>query len=128
MSEFGPTMVILAMTLLCSLPSFSGLGISTLSVPSRMSLSGGRSLFLNLLEVPLHLRWASALPAVLLTLLFYLDQNISVRAVNSCSVKKGAAYHLDLLVLSGIVFLLSSMGLPWVCAATGEFITHLLML
>jgi hypothetical protein len=28
------------------------------------------------------------LPAVLLTMLFYLDQNISVRAVNACNLKK----------------------------------------
>jgi hypothetical protein len=33
-------------------------------------------------------RVASMLPAVLLTMLFYLDQNISVRAVNACNLKK----------------------------------------
>ena len=33
-------------------------------------------------------RFASMLPAVLLTMLFYLDQNISVRAVNACNLKK----------------------------------------
>ena len=33
------------------------------------------------------------LPAVLLTMLFYLDQNISVRAVNACNLKKVLPYH-----------------------------------
>ena len=32
------------------------------------------------------------LPAVLLTMLFYLDQNISVRAVNACNLKKVTPY------------------------------------
>ena len=33
------------------------------------------------------------LPAVLLTMLFYLDQNISVRAVNACNLKKVRPHH-----------------------------------
>jgi hypothetical protein len=37
---------------------------------------------------PAAYRVASMLPAVLLTMLFYLDQNISVRAVNACNLKK----------------------------------------
>ena len=57
-------------------------------------------------------------------MLFYLDQNISVRAVNAFDLKKGEAYHLDMLILSFIVFVLSISGLPWVCAATVQSLTH----
>jgi hypothetical protein len=63
-------------------------------------------------------------PAVLLTVLFYFDQNISVRAVNACDVKKGEAYHLDMLVLSVIMLSLSALGLPWICAATVQSLNH----
>lgn len=56
----------------------------------------------------------------LLQSLFFLDQNISARVVNSPRHKmvKGAAYHQDMLVLGIITGLLSVVGLPWQCAAT----------
>jgi hypothetical protein len=40
-------------------------------------------------------------PAVLLTSLFFMDQNISVRVVNNPDnkLKKGAAYNLDMVAL-----------------------------
>ena len=47
-----------------------------------------------------------------------------MRTVNSFDLKKGVAYHLDLLVLSAIVFLTSVTGLPWVCAATMQSLSH----
>ncbi|CAN0315882.1 unnamed protein product, partial [Ectocarpus sp. 4 AP-2014] len=52
--------------------------------------------------------------------LFFLDQNISARVVNSPRHKmtKGGAYHQDMLVLGIITGLLSVVGLPWQCAAT----------
>ena len=52
--------------------------------------------------------------------LFFLDQNISSRVVNSPRHKmvKGPAYHQDMLVLGLITGLLSIVGLPWQCAAT----------
>ena len=33
----------------------------------------------------------------------YSEQNISVRAVNACRLKKGEAYHQDLLALALVV-------------------------
>ena len=63
-------------------------------------------------------------PAVLLTMLFYLDQNISIRTVNGFKMKKGDAYHLDMLVLAGVVLVLSVSGLPWVCGATVQSLNH----
>lgn len=52
--------------------------------------------------------------------LFFLDQNISSRVVNSPRHKmvKGPAYHQDMLVLGLITAVLSVVGLPWQCAAT----------
>jgi hypothetical protein len=41
-------------------------------------------------------------------------QNISVRAVNACKLRKGEAYHADLLALALVVGGLSLCGLPWV--------------
>jgi hypothetical protein len=45
-----------------------------------------------------------AFPAILLTALFFMDQNISVRLVNSPDnkLKKGPAYNVDLVALGVI--------------------------
>ncbi|KAK8757128.1 hypothetical protein V5799_000170 [Amblyomma americanum] len=50
-----------------------------------------------------------------LSLLFFMDQNISAAMVNSPSnkLKKGTAYHLDLLVVAVLNCGLSVFGLPW---------------
>lgn len=54
-----------------------------------------------------------------LSLLFFMDQNISSALVNTPAhkLKKGAAYHWDLLVVALINGFLSVFGFPWVHAA-----------
>ncbi|XP_070382428.1 solute carrier family 4 member 11-like isoform X1 [Dermacentor albipictus] len=50
-----------------------------------------------------------------LSLLFFMDQNISAAMVNNPSnrLRKGSAYHLDLLVVGLLNAGLSVFGLPW---------------
>ena len=122
--DFGPTFIILIMSLIASHPAVQAMNIEYLAVPEVFQLSNGRNLIPPLLSLSPALRWLCALPAVLLTMLFYLDQNITVRAVLATKPKKGEAFHLDLLVLSGIVFVLSLLGLPWVCGATVQSLNH----
>ena len=64
--------------------------------------------------------------AIFLATLFFLDQNITVRTVNSPShkLKKGAAYHLDLCALGLLTGLASVCGLPWMCSATVQSLNH----
>eukprot|EP00752_Nemacystus_decipiens_P012195 g10811.t1 len=125
MSDFGPLVVIIGMSFFCSLPSWSGL-LSFLEVPSAFMLCKGRSWLVPIFSVGPAVRLACALPAMLLTSLFFLDQNISARVVNSPRHKmvKGAAYHQDMLVLGIITGLLSVVGLPWQCAATVQSLNH----
>ncbi|XP_012943311.1 sodium bicarbonate transporter-like protein 11 [Aplysia californica] len=54
-----------------------------------------------------------------LSLLFFMDQNISSALVNTPNnkLKKGAAYHWDLLVVALINGFLSIFSFPWVHAA-----------
>ncbi|XP_070563551.1 solute carrier family 4 member 11-like isoform X2 [Ptychodera flava] len=54
-----------------------------------------------------------------LSLLFFMDQNISSALVNAPlnKLKKGPAYHLDLFVVALLNMFLSVFGLPWVHAA-----------
>ena len=71
-------------------------------------------------------RLAAVVPATFLTILFFLDHNISVRVVNSpdLGTKKGSAYHVDLFVLGSIALICSFFGLPWMCAATIQSLNH----
>uniref|UniRef100_A0A1I8JPW2 HCO3_cotransp domain-containing protein n=1 Tax=Macrostomum lignano TaxID=282301 RepID=A0A1I8JPW2_9PLAT len=54
--------------------------------------------------------------ALPLSMLFFMDQNISSAMVNcpTNKLKKGSAYHLDLLVVALINGCLSCVGLPWI--------------
>ncbi|XP_069127298.1 solute carrier family 4 member 11-like isoform X1 [Argopecten irradians] len=73
---------------------------------------------------PIHTLPASAVFAAAglgfsLSLLFFMDQNISSALVNTPSnkLKKGAAYHWDLFVVAVINAVLSIFTLPWIHAA-----------
>jgi len=89
-------------------------------------LSGGRGLFVNMLALPVGYRWLALLPAVFLATLFFLDQHITVRTVNSPShkLRKGAAYHMDLVALGLLTLFASVTGLPWMCSATVQSLNH----
>ena len=123
-SDFGPTVVLLGASLVSCHPAVSRFGIERLAVPSSFSSTKYMQNLAGLCSLPVGLRLASSAPAMLLTMLFFLDQNISVRAVNACRLKKGDAYHLDLLVLAALVGGLSVLGLPWTCAATVQSLNH----
>jgi hypothetical protein len=124
-TEFGPSFIIVLMSIFTCWSPISQLGIKTLQVPRAFALSNNRAWIPSFFSVPLSTRVLCGIPAFLLTMLFYLDQNISVRATNtSPGMKKGAAYHLDLLVLSGTIFASSLLGLPWMCGATVQSLNH----
>lgn len=74
--------------------------------------------------VPFHtLSWGAVLGAMglgfCLSLLFFMDQNISAALVNSPQnkMKKGTSYHWDLVVVGIINLLHSLVAFPWVHAA-----------
>uniref|UniRef100_A0A1B0CVR6 Anion exchange protein n=2 Tax=Lutzomyia longipalpis TaxID=7200 RepID=A0A1B0CVR6_LUTLO len=66
------------------------------------------------------------LPALLGTILIFMDQQITAVIVNrkEHKLKKGCGYHLDLFVLAILIQICSVMGLPWFVAATVLSITH----
>lgn len=88
--------------------------------------SSKRGWFVNPLDAPTWVIWISIIPAILLSILLYLDQNITVRLVNHSQykLKKGGGYHQDLLVMSALVGVCSILGLPWMVAATVRSLNH----
>jgi len=124
--DFGPVAVILFMTLLNLSPWFRNIGIPVLTVPKTFELAGGRSFLVDFLSVPLKVRMLCSLPAILLTALFFMDHNISIRLVNKADnkLKKGEAYNLDMVALGIVTGGLSIVGLPWMCGATVQSMNH----
>jgi hypothetical protein len=99
--DFGPVTIFVAMSIINQHPWIRKFSVPTLSVPSTIQLAKGRALFIDLNAIPLSVKLLCSLPAVLLTALFFMDQNISVRVVNNPDnkLKKGAAYNLDMVAL-----------------------------
>ncbi|XP_075153783.1 na[+]-driven anion exchanger 1 isoform X3 [Haematobia irritans] len=65
-------------------------------------------------------------PAMLGTILIFMDQQITAVIVNrkENKLKKGCGYHLDLFVLAILIQICTVMGLPWFVAATVLSINH----
>jgi len=105
-------------------------GIETpkLNVPSKFATTiPERSWFINPAAVTyVWLIPVAILPALLATILIFLDQQITAVIVNrkEHKLKKGHGYHLDLLVIAVLVVVCSFFGLPWFVAATVRAITH----
>uniref|UniRef100_A0A672RXP3 Anion exchange protein n=1 Tax=Sinocyclocheilus grahami TaxID=75366 RepID=A0A672RXP3_SINGR len=92
--------------------------------------------------------FAAAIPALLCTILIFMDQQITAVIINrkehklkvsstadpvcqstavvhdSVLLQKGCGYHLDLLVVAVMLGVCSVMGLPWFVAATVLSISH----
>ncbi|GKY91132.1 hypothetical protein MPSEU_000086000 [Mayamaea pseudoterrestris] len=125
--DFGPVTIFVLMSCLNQLPLIKKFAVPTLTLPASFELAGGRNLLIPLNAIPLQMRLLCAVPAVLLSALFYMDQNISVRVVNNedNQLKKGAAYNLDMVALGLITGVLSLVGLPWMCGATVQSLNHI---
>ncbi|KAJ3609165.1 hypothetical protein NHX12_023689, partial [Muraenolepis orangiensis] len=68
----------------------------------------------------------AALPALLCTILIFMDQQITAVIINrkEHKLKKGCGYHLDLMIVAIMLGVCSIMGLPWFVAATVLSISH----
>jgi mannitol/fructose-specific phosphotransferase system IIA component (Ntr-type) len=124
LADFGPTIAIVAMTLVAF--AMREVELETLAVPETFGTTSGRGWFVDPFSAPRWVWFAASIPAIMGTILVYLDQNITVRLVNSPSLplKKGAGYHLDQAIVAALVGVFSLLGLPWTVAATVRSLNH----
>jgi mannitol/fructose-specific phosphotransferase system IIA component (Ntr-type) len=124
LADFGPTIAIITMSGVAYW--LHEVELKTLAVPDTFGTTSGRPWLVNLMEAPHWTRFAAAIPALLVSILVYLDQNITVRLVNNpeYKLKKGSGYHLDLMVVSLLIAVCSLFGLPWMVAATVRSLNH----
>lgn len=124
LADFGPTIAIGLMTGVALW--LHPVELETLAVPDNIAPTTDRGWLVNPLDAPRWVWGASIVPAILVSILLYLDQNITVRLVNASEYKleKGAGYHLDLAVVGVLVAVCSMFGLPWMVAATVRSLNH----
>uniref|UniRef100_A0A0G4FRF4 Bicarbonate transporter-like transmembrane domain-containing protein n=1 Tax=Chromera velia CCMP2878 TaxID=1169474 RepID=A0A0G4FRF4_9ALVE len=126
-SDFGPSLGVLA-GVLVALAFKTGFGVElpALSVPDTFATTTGRPWLTDIMSAPMNIKLGSAIPAIFGAILFFMDQNISVRLVNMPrnKLRKGYAYDLDILVTAGVIAAASLFGLPWVVAATVPALNH----
>ncbi|XP_043530407.1 electrogenic sodium bicarbonate cotransporter 1-like isoform X3 [Chiloscyllium plagiosum] len=121
--------IILAILIFCGLDALVGVDTPKLIVPSEFKPTspnrgwvvppfGGNPWWVCL---------AAGLPALLITILIFMDQQVTAVIVNrkEHKLKKGAGYHLDLFWVAILMALCSVMGLPWYVAATVISIAHI---
>ncbi|XP_032192391.1 anion exchange protein 4 isoform X4 [Mustela erminea] len=120
---------VLAMLLGCGLDSFLGLATPKLTVPSEFkpTLPGRGWLVSPFGTNPWWLSVAAALPALLLSILIFMDQQITAVILNRAEYKlrKGAGFHLDLFCVAVLMVLTSALGLPWYVSATVISLAHM---
>ncbi|KAG9480384.1 hypothetical protein GDO78_012060 [Eleutherodactylus coqui] len=121
--------IILSILIFCGIDALVGVDTPKLLVPSEFKPTsphrgwvvppfGGNPWWVYL---------AAALPALLVTILIFMDQQITGVIVNrkENKLKKGAGYHLDLFWVAVLMIVCSFMGLPWYVAATVISIAHI---
>ncbi|CAM9300496.1 unnamed protein product [Ectocarpus fasciculatus] len=102
------------------------LALPTLTVPSALTTTVGRPWLVPFMTLPVWARWAAFFPALMSTVLLFMDQNITVRLVNSRQhkLKKGYGMNLDMGIIAGLTAACSMFGLPWLVAATVRSLAH----
>jgi hypothetical protein len=137
LSNFAPTIGVVTASLIAKWARVTQgaavAGLPALSLPAVFATTSGRPWLVPLGALPVWARWASFIPALMATVLLFLDQNITVRVVNNPRYKmtKGRrlgnvldGMHADLLVVSILTALQSLVGFPWLVAATVRSISH----
>ncbi|XP_015716964.1 electrogenic sodium bicarbonate cotransporter 1 isoform X4 [Coturnix japonica] len=121
--------IILSILIFCGLDALVGVATPKLIVPSEFKpTSPERGWFIPPFGGnPWWVYLAAAIPALLVTILIFMDQQITAVIVNrkEHKLKKGAGYHLDLFWVAILMIICSFMGLPWYVAATVISIAHI---
>ncbi|XP_007541874.1 sodium bicarbonate cotransporter 3-like isoform X2 [Poecilia formosa] len=124
-SDFAVFLTIMVMVLLDYLV---GIPSPKLEVPERFEpTTSDRSWLVSPLgNNPWWTLLAAVIPALLCTILIFMDQQITAIIINrkENKLKKGCGYHLDLLVVAVMLGVCSVLGLPWFVAATVLSISH----
>uniref|UniRef100_A0A8C4US69 Anion exchange protein n=1 Tax=Falco tinnunculus TaxID=100819 RepID=A0A8C4US69_FALTI len=121
--------VILAILTSCTVDTALGLETPKLLVPSELKPTNPARgwIIFPFGANPWWVCLVSAVPAVLVTILIFMDQQITAIILNRREYKlqKGAGFHLDLLCVSLLMAITSATGLPWYVSTTVISLAHM---
>uniref|UniRef100_A0A8B9YTK0 Anion exchange protein n=1 Tax=Bos mutus grunniens TaxID=30521 RepID=A0A8B9YTK0_BOSMU len=128
--DFGVPISILIMVMVDAL--IQDTYTQKLSVPEGLSVSNPteRDWLIHPLgihvEFPIWMMFASALPALLVFILIFLESQITTLIISKPERKmvKGSGFHLDLLLIIGMGGVGAIFGMPWLSATTVRTVTH----
>ncbi|NXW46215.1 S4A4 protein, partial [Nyctiprogne leucopyga] len=121
--------IILAILASCAVDATLGLETPKLLVPSKLKPTNPARgwIIFPFGANPWWVCLLSVVPAVLVTILIFMDQQITAVILNRREYKlqKGAGFHLDLLCVSLLMVTNSITGLPWYVSATVISLAHM---
>ncbi|NWW92607.1 S4A4 protein, partial [Rhynochetos jubatus] len=125
----GDFAMILAILGSCAVDAALGLETPKLLVPSKLKPTNPARgwIIFPFGANPWWFCMVSALPAVLVSILIFMDQQITAVILNRREYKlqKGSGFHLDLLCVSLLMVVTSATGLPWYVSATVISLAHM---
>uniref|UniRef100_A0A8K9V7V1 Anion exchange protein n=1 Tax=Oncorhynchus mykiss TaxID=8022 RepID=A0A8K9V7V1_ONCMY len=128
-SLVGDFSIIISILVFCGIDYLLGLDTPKLHVPTEVKPTRPDRgwVVMPFGKNPWWVYVASAVPALLVTILIFMDQQISAVIVNrkENKLKKGCGYHLDLFWVGILMAVCSFLGLPWYVAATVISIAHI---
>ncbi|KAG5882668.1 hypothetical protein JTB14_024477, partial [Gonioctena quinquepunctata] len=99
-----------------------------LNVPEGLSPSdtAKRGWYISPNGVPIWIMFASAIPAMLVYILLFMETHISELIISKPErkLKKGSGLHLDIVIICLINIICGFAGFPWICAAAVRSIVH----
>ncbi|XP_067852005.1 electrogenic sodium bicarbonate cotransporter 1-like [Heptranchias perlo] len=121
--------IILSILIFCGVDILVGVDTPKLIVPSELKPTnpqrkwfvypfGGNEWWMCFIAI---------VPALLVTILVFMDQQITAVILNrkENKLKKGAGFHLDLFLIALLMILTSFMALPWYVSATVISLAHI---
>uniref|UniRef100_A0A663N0Z8 Anion exchange protein n=1 Tax=Athene cunicularia TaxID=194338 RepID=A0A663N0Z8_ATHCN len=121
--------IILAILVSCTVDAILGLETPKLLIPSELKPTNAARgwIVFPFGANPWWVCLVSPVPAVLVTILIFMDQQITAVILNRREYKlqKGAGFHLDLLCVSLLMVVTSATGLPWYVSSTVISLAHM---
>ncbi|XP_069725225.1 anion exchange protein 4 [Phaenicophaeus curvirostris] len=121
--------IILAILASCAVDAALGLETPKLLVPSELKPTNPARgwIIFPFGANPWWVCMISVVPAILVTVLIFMDQQITAVILNRREYKlqKGAGFHLDFLCISLLMVFTSVTGLPWYVSATVISLGHM---
>jgi HCO3- transporter family len=127
-SDFAPTIGVMAGVSAAAVATKRySISLPMLSVPAILSTTSGRPWLVDIFAVSNKIKLLCIFPALMATVLLFMDQNITVRLIMSKEnkLKKGSGLHLDMFVVAIVTAVTSLLGMPWMVAATVRSLAHM---